>query len=293
MSQLWVACAQAGPLAALPPEKTQGIAKRFHAFYRTFRCFRRILRFQHTTLESYHEFKQTWDECNDFLHHNPRWRCQDTTPQTNMLHETACYVYNPSDLDLLERRVDLQLHIMNAKLDDIILCVLIGSLSDPSRSGSEPAANIRMNDRNLFSVVFKQTDFHRISQVIAAEAAPQSEITLPTALTPVEQNTWPLFRHLIELHEAHKRTRAPPLSAVHCEKLWNLVLARFRDHELPSHGSELIFSRDFTLSDRRVLHEYSHQTLKQRQSSYRTQKLSPYLRRRVYTHEKDEDLATV
>jgi hypothetical protein len=121
MLQLWVACAQAGPLAALPPDRIQGIAKRFHAFYRTFRCFRRILRFQHTTLESYHEFQQTWDECNDFLHHNPRWGRQDTTPQTNLLHETSCYVYNPSDLDLLERRVDLQLHIMNAKLDDIIL----------------------------------------------------------------------------------------------------------------------------------------------------------------------------
>lgn len=110
---------------------------------------------------------------------------------------------------------------------------------------------------------------------------------------PVEQNTWPLFRHLIELHEALKRKRAAPLSAVHCEKLWNLVLARFRDHELPSHGSDLIFSREFRLSDRRVLHEYSHETLKHRQSSYRTQKPSPYLRRRVYTHEKDEDLATV
>jgi hypothetical protein len=129
--------------------------------------------------------------------------------------------------------------------------------------------------------------------VIAAEAAPQYEDTLPSALTPVEQNTWPLFRHLIELHEALKRTRAPPLSAMHCGELWNLVLARFRDHKLPSHGSELIFSRDFRLSDRRVLHEYSKQTLKQRQSSYRSQKLSPYLRRRVYTHEKDEDLATV
>jgi hypothetical protein len=132
-----------------------------------------------------------------------------------------------------------------------------------------------------------------MSQVIAVEIAPQYEVTLPSALTPVEQNTWPLFRHLIELHEALKRTRAPPLSAVHCEKLWILVVARFRDHELPSHGSELMFSRDFRLSDRRMLHEYSQQTLKQRQSSYRTQKPSPQIRRRVYTHEKDGDLATV
>ncbi|OOQ85830.1 hypothetical protein PEBR_24007 [Penicillium brasilianum] len=267
MSQLWAACAEAGPLAALPQGRIQGIAQRFHAFYRAFRCFRRVLRHQHTTLESYHEYQQTWDECNDFLHHNPVFCLQDTLPQTNLLHENACYVYNSSDLDLLERRLDLQLHIMNAKLDDIIL--------------------------NLFLVVLRQSDMHRMPQVISTEAAPQYEVTLPSALTPVEKNTWPLFRHLIELREALKRTRAPPLSSVHCEKLWILVVARFRDHELPFQGSQLMFSRDFKLSDRKRLREYSQQTLKQRQSSYRTQKPSPYLRRRVYTHDNDGPLATL
>lgn len=134
---------------------------------------------------------------------------------------------------------------------------------------------------------------HRMPQVISTDPAPQYEVTLPSALTPVEQNTWPLFRHLVELREALKRTRAPPLSSVHCEKLWILVVARFRDHELPFQGSQLMFSRAFKLSDRKTLREYSQQTLKQRQSSYRTQKPSPYLRRRVYTRETDGPLATL
>jgi hypothetical protein len=130
-------------------------------------------------------------------------------------------------------------------------------------------------------------------QVLSVEAAPQYEVTLPLAEISVEDNTWPLFRHLVELLEALKRKRAPPLSAVHCEKLWILVVARFRDHELPSPGSQLMFSRDFKLSDRKFLREYSQQTLKQRQSSYRTQKPCPYLRRRVYTQENNGPLATL
>lgn len=125
------------------------------------------------------------------------------------------------------------------------------------------------------------------------EAAPQYEVTLPLAETPVEENTWPLFRHLVELLEALKRKTAPPLSAGHCEKLWILVMARFRDHELPFPGSQLMFSSDFKLSDRKILREYSQQTLRQRQSSYRTQKPCPYLRRRVYTHGKDGHMATL
>ncbi|KAJ5675776.1 hypothetical protein N7462_008673 [Penicillium macrosclerotiorum] len=120
MSQLWLACAEAGPLATLPQEKLEGVCRYYHAFYRTFRCFRRILRHQHTTLELYHEFQQTWDECNDFLRHNPDY-CDDLVPQTTRLHETACYVYNDLDLDHLAKRVELQLHIMNAKMDDIML----------------------------------------------------------------------------------------------------------------------------------------------------------------------------
>ncbi|KAJ5175439.1 uncharacterized protein N7482_001316 [Penicillium canariense] len=256
MSKLWAACAEAGPLAALPLEKIQGIACAFQAFYRTFRCFRRILRHQRTTLESYHEFQQTWDECNDFLHHNPGWR-QDTVPQTTLLHEIACYVYNHEDLDLLEKRLQLQLHIMNAKLDDIIL--------------------------NLFAVVLRQ------SEVVSDGAAAQYDETLPSTLTSVEQNTWPLYRHLIELREA----KPPSLSAAHCEQLWILVVARFRDHELPCHGTQLMFSRDFQLSDKKTLREYSQQSLKQRQSAYRTQRPAPYLRRRVYSHEQGGNLATL
>jgi hypothetical protein len=121
MSKVWTACAEAGPLASFPPEKLQTTAQNFHAFYSTFRCFQRILRHQNTTLELYHEFQQTWDECIDFFHHNPTWLHEGTIPQPTLLHQNACYVYTSADLDVLERRVNLQLHIMNAKIDDIIL----------------------------------------------------------------------------------------------------------------------------------------------------------------------------
>lgn len=165
-------------------------------------------------------------------------------------------------------------------------------IPNPFPVASEPSL-ILLDPRNQFCVVMRQSDLIRMPQVIAVDAAPQYENTLPSALIPVEQNTWHLFRHLVELHEALKRAGAPPLRTVHCEKLWILVVARFQEHELPSHKTQLLFSRDFRLNDRKRLREYSQQTLKQRQTSYRTQKHSPYLRRRVYNHEKGGESATL
>ena len=143
-------------------------------------------------------------------------------------------------------------------------------------------------------MVLRQSDLLRMPHVmLAVEPAPSYENTLPSELTPIEQNTWNLFKHLVELREA-LRAKAPPLGAVHCEKLWILVVARFREHELPSHdGSPLLFSRAFKLGDRKMLREYSQQTLKRRQSSYRTQKPTSYLRRRVYSYGHGADLATL
>lgn len=122
MSKLWADCLIAGPLASLPVDQQfVGLVHRFRRFFRMFPCFREILRHQNASIEFFDDFQQTWDECIDFLYHNPSWRHGNTEPQPTLLHRTACYVYNNSDLAVLERRLELQLHIMNAKINDILL----------------------------------------------------------------------------------------------------------------------------------------------------------------------------
>ncbi|KAJ6093413.1 hypothetical protein N7486_008702 [Penicillium sp. IBT 16267x] len=168
-----------------------------------------MLQDQNTTLELFNESQQTWDECNDFFYHNPTCRGR-IVPQSTPLQK-ACYVYNGADLELLETRLKLQLHIMNAEIDDIIL-------------------------------------------------------------------------YLVKLRESLKKSRAPPLGTAQREQLWKLIVARFREHALADHGSELIFSRDLQMSNKEHLREYSQQFLKQRQTTYRTESLIPTLRRRIYSH---------
>ena len=116
---------------------------------------------------------------------------------------------------------------------------------------------------------------------------------MPSIDESVERTTWPLYRHLVELHEALKISRAPSLSTAQREKLWALVVARFREHALATQGSELIFSRGFQMSDRKHLREYSQQSLRQRQRTYRFESLIPTLRRRVYSRSEALQLATL
>ncbi|KAF7718620.1 Uncharacterized protein PECH_006351 [Penicillium ucsense] len=260
MSQLWKDCMEAGPLAALPPDKTQRLEKRFREFYSTFKCFRSVLRDQHTTLESYHEFQQTWDECIDFLYHSRKGGVEGAIPQATLLHETASYVYNTSDLDLLERRLDLQLQIMHAKLDDIFL----------------------------------QSELHRTAHGALNEVADLYEDKFPEANKSVDRNTNSLFEHLIELHEALKRSKALPLKSEHLERIWRRIVNRFSEHAPPnSEGLQWMSLTRLKESDRKRLIEYSRQTLKRRQSIYRSQESSSPLRRRVYDSGRKDSLATI
>jgi len=132
---------------------------------------------------------------------------------------------------------------------------------------------------------------HRLPSGITNRDPPQYDDTMPSVRTPVEENTWPLFQHLVELNEALKRAQAPPLGTTQRERLWRLITARFREHELPSHGAHLMFSTEFRVKDRKLLREYSQQSLKQRQTAYRTELLSPTIRRRVYSHDEGTGLA--
>jgi hypothetical protein len=134
---------------------------------------------------------------------------------------------------------------------------------------------------------------HRLPQEITNGRPPQYDDPTPSMRVPVEENTWPLFRHLVEFNEALKTITAPPLGTTQREQLWKLITARFREHELPSQGTHLMFSRDFRVKDRKHLREYSQQSLKQRQTAYRTESLSPTIRRRVYSPDEGTGLATL
>ena len=125
MSELWSACVVAGPLESFPDEIVRRITKKIHDYYHAFKYYRRIRREENAHIESYDEYQQTWDECVDFLYHNPGICRLNIEPDVNLLHKSARYVYNDSDLDLLERRLQLQLHVLHASMDHTILYVFL------------------------------------------------------------------------------------------------------------------------------------------------------------------------
>jgi hypothetical protein len=109
-----------------PSSTISALAKSFLTFRSTYKSFMQILAQEETTIEFIDDFSQTWDECNDFLddyenlQHGAafalRW---PATPEPS--HGLARYVYTDEDIVRLKKRVGFQLHIMLAKMDDIIL----------------------------------------------------------------------------------------------------------------------------------------------------------------------------
>ncbi|KAJ9209322.1 hypothetical protein DTO166G4_9085 [Paecilomyces variotii] len=265
-SQLWADCRIAGPLAMLPVGKLVALAKSFRSYFEVFPCFREIISHQNTSIEFFDDFQQTWDECIDFIHQNPSWHRGNASPQLTLLHQTAYYVYNNKDLAILERRLELQLHIMNAKIDDILL--------------------------TLFLTVLSQSFGQQNPDLAITGSLPQYGRNLPQSDIPVDQNAWPLFSYLVELQEALKRLRAPALGPDQRDRVWRLIITRFRAHELLSQNFRSIFSTDFTPQDTNRLVEYSRQSLRMWQSAYRSELLTPTLRRRVYSYSANSDSAT-
>lgn len=138
--------------------------------------------------------------------------------------------------------------------------------------------------RNIFSIILSQSDRQWNPDLMITGSSLHYGPGLPPTNTPVDQDTWTLFNHLVELQEVLKRLGAPALGATQREQIWQLVIARFREHELlPSQDFQSVFSTDFTSQDMSRLREYSRQSLKMRQSIYRAESLIPTLRRRVYS----------
>lgn len=109
-----------------PSSKVHALANSFIDFSKTYPPFREILAQDGTTLEFIDDFVQTWDECNDFLYdfeslqRGAAWtKRQPLVPGPS--HRLARYVYSREDFGRLERRLELQLYIMYAKMDDIVL----------------------------------------------------------------------------------------------------------------------------------------------------------------------------
>lgn len=121
MSELWAACVSAGPLETFPRGSYNRVIKKVHDFYHTFKYYRRIRRDENANIACFHEYQQTWDECVDALYRNPHVCHLDLTEDATLLHRSSRYVYNVSDLELFERRLELQLHVLNACIDCTIL----------------------------------------------------------------------------------------------------------------------------------------------------------------------------
>lgn len=111
-----------------PAPQIQTLANSVIDFHKSHSPFREILSREKITIEFLDDFDQTWDECNEFLYdfatfrgevRSAQYRSTDPEPP----HRPASYLYNDGDIAQLARRVELQLHIMHAKMNDVLLCV--------------------------------------------------------------------------------------------------------------------------------------------------------------------------
>jgi hypothetical protein len=133
---LGLASREARPLAEgfggsflCPSPEIHALEHSFIDFIKTYRQCREILSRAGTTLEFIDDYAQTWDEGSDFLYdytelqRGAAWRKrQPLDPLVPVpSHRLARYVYTKADIIRLQRRLELQLYIMYAKMDDIAL----------------------------------------------------------------------------------------------------------------------------------------------------------------------------
>lgn len=126
-------CATAKPLAEgfdgtlrNPSLRVRLFARKAVSFKATFEDLQFILNEENITLEWIDSFYQTHDECNDFLFdfedlQNGRGFDKRPAQLPDIPYKMARYTYTDAEIALLEEKIDLQLHIMNAKMNDIVL----------------------------------------------------------------------------------------------------------------------------------------------------------------------------
>jgi hypothetical protein len=133
MSQLWGPSCEAQPLALAfhgtfrkPSRQIRRLAKKMAAFHAAFKDLEFVLEEENTTVEWINGFHQTFDECDDFLSDFDSLQAgQDFYGRPAALSELPYkmgrYMYTDPEVTRLEARVDIQLNILNAKMDNVVL----------------------------------------------------------------------------------------------------------------------------------------------------------------------------
>jgi hypothetical protein len=126
-SDSWRACCEARPLAFHQPSwRIRRLASHMSAFHIAFRDLEFILHGDSPTVEWVEDFRQTFDECDDFLFDFQALQAGqefDNRPAglPKLPYKMGRYMYTDAEIDSLKERVDVQLDIMNARLDNIVL----------------------------------------------------------------------------------------------------------------------------------------------------------------------------
>ncbi|KAH0556497.1 hypothetical protein GP486_005608 [Trichoglossum hirsutum] len=116
-----LACGFNGSLIR-PSDRVKKLASDITAFQTTFRELETILKEGKTTVERIDEFRQTLDECDDFLFDYQNLqdgKSFDKRPALlpDIQYRMPRYVYTDSEIAALESRIEIQLKIMHAKIN--------------------------------------------------------------------------------------------------------------------------------------------------------------------------------
>lgn len=133
MSDVWQACVWAKPIAEgfggtfqSPSGRIRVLARKAAFFTASFKDLMFILNEEKMILALLDDFHQTLDECNDFLFdfqalQNGQGFDKRPADSPEITYKMARYMYTDDEIAVLEERIDLQQHFMQAKMDDIVL----------------------------------------------------------------------------------------------------------------------------------------------------------------------------
>jgi hypothetical protein len=96
------------------------------AFCNAFEDLEFVLERENTTVEWIDGFRQTFEECDEFLSDFQSLQAgldfdMRPTGLPELPYKMGRYMYTDTEIASLEARVDIQLNTMNAKMDDVVL----------------------------------------------------------------------------------------------------------------------------------------------------------------------------
>jgi hypothetical protein len=133
MSESLRACREARPLALgfggafqQPSRHVKRLASDMSAFHTAFKDLEFVLGGENTAVEWIDECRQTFEECEDFLsdfQSLQTGRDFDKRPTSflELPYKMGRYMYTDTEIASLEARLHIQLNIMNAEMDDVVL----------------------------------------------------------------------------------------------------------------------------------------------------------------------------